>query len=173
MQDAVIVVGAIGAVALLVTLVLGSVRAAGRRHDLDRASSKTNVDANGQFVFNVPARDNPVAVFLRFDVAKASTADDAYGLAVIVESYRDGAYRDGQRLSHIEWLTGVQAVASPNMDARKVESLEAPLEGANRVVASFVIAEVPAGSSIELRGRARTSPGTTLTTATVYVPGEG
>ncbi|WP_437997137.1 hypothetical protein WMF26_40640 [Sorangium sp. So ce185] len=168
MQDAVIVVGAIGAVALLVTLVLGSVRAAGRRHDLDRASSKTNLDANGQFVFNVPARDNPVAVFLRFDVVKASTAEDAYGLAVIVESYHDG-----QKLSQIEWLTGAQAVASPNMDARKVESLEAPLEGANRVVASFVIAEVPAGSSIELRGRARTFPGTTLTTATVYVPGEG
>lgn len=177
MQDGLVVVGAIGAVLALVIVVVLSVRNASKKHDVERALSKVAVDANGQFVFRVSAQEKPIQVFFRFDLAPRTAMDDAYGLAVLVETRREGpvndpTYRTTGAVETVEWLVGLDAVGSPNVEARKVQSLEAPLEGATRVAASFVLADVPARSTIEVSGRVRASQGTTLSAATVYVPGE-
>ncbi|WP_437568528.1 hypothetical protein [Sorangium sp. So ce542] len=165
MQDTLLAIGGCGIVVLLVALLVLSVLSTQRRHDPDRASIKVPAVPGTDFVLPIATGDAPVTVFFRFDVRKESSAEDAYGLAVDLS-----LVRGGQVVQRMEWLSGEHARPSEGVASRKVAAHHAFTETLDGFKASFELIEVPPRSTVELRGRVRTFPGTTLEWGWVYVP---
>ncbi|XXX74748.1 hypothetical protein WMF30_44565 [Sorangium sp. So ce134] len=165
MQDTLLAIGGCGIVALLVALLALSVWSTHRRHDPERASIKVPVVPGTDFALPIATGGAPVTVFFRFDVHKESSAEDAYGLAVDLE-----VVRGGQVVQRMEWLSGAHARPSEGTESRTVAAHHAFTETDHGFKASFELIEVPPHSTVELRGRVRTFPGTTLEWGWVYVP---
>ncbi|WP_437965868.1 hypothetical protein WMF04_40555 [Sorangium sp. So ce260] len=165
MQDTLLAIGGCGIVVLLVALLARSVWLTHRRHDPERASIKAPVVPGADFVLPIATEDAPVAVFFRFDVGKESSAEDAYGLALELE-----LVRSGQVVQRMAWLSGEHAHPSEGMESRKVAAHHAFTETNHGFKASFELIEVPPRSAVELRGRVRTFPGTSLAWGWVYIP---
>ncbi|WP_437997053.1 hypothetical protein WMF26_40075 [Sorangium sp. So ce185] len=165
MQDTLLAIGGCGIVVLLVALLALSVWSTHRRHDPARASIKVPVVPGADFILPIETEDAPVTVFFRFDVRKESSAEDAYGLTVSLT-----LVRGGQVAQQIAWLSGEHARSSEGMESRKVAAHHAFTETNHGFRASFELIEVPPRSTVELRGRVRTFPGTTLEWGWAYIP---